>query len=123
MTRAFLVYKQLQQQGLVPNQRTFMPLIDVCGRVGKLDRAFSLLAEMKNRGLAPNRDIYTRLMEACSQSGAPEQAFVVFRQMMVRFCVPGSTKLPFLPNMLQGESSKRTKLLSDFGGRSGYLDR
>lgn len=83
MTRAFLVLKQLLKQGLVPNQRTFMPLIDVCGRVGKVDRAFSLLTEMKGRGLTPNCDIYTRLMEACSQSGVPEQAFGVFKQMMV----------------------------------------
>lgn len=52
--KADLLFKEMVEEGVAPNEKTFGALIDAWVRAGNYDKAFEVLSRLKHHGIPMN---------------------------------------------------------------------
>lgn len=82
---AFKVYQKMEQEGLMPNEVTFLSMLQACAAVGALkqgyvehrseEEAFKLYSRMELEGIKPNKVTFLSMLTACATLAALEQGY------------------------------------------------
>lgn len=93
LARAMRTYRELQSEGLRPDEWTYNVLIDMQSKRASpqsFDDARALFEEMKSMGLRPNKFVFTSLIMCCCRTGSFAIALDLIDQMCSQ---PGYTSL------------------------------
>ena len=58
------LFHEMHQQDVKPNAFTYTTLIDISGKVKKVDMALQLFHEMKQQGLQPSKATYRAVQDS-----------------------------------------------------------
>jgi pentatricopeptide repeat protein len=75
------LFQQLQQEGMIPNQVTWIIVITACGKAGSLEIAKQFHNQMLNSGIQLNIQLQTALISMHGKHGCLEDARAVFDEI------------------------------------------
>lgn len=80
---ALKYYVDMQQEGLEPNEVTFLSLLSACNHLGYLYKGYSLLDSMAIQGLQPTVEHYHCMVDLLGRTGCLNLASVVLQSIPV----------------------------------------
>ena len=86
--QALQLFRDMQQQEIVPDVITYSALISACGRGKQLERALEIFDKMQQQGIEPNIITYSALISACAVSNWHNDAMNIFSEMQKKGVVP-----------------------------------
>lgn len=86
---ALQYFQDMEQEGLAPNDVTFLSLLSACSHVGLVDQGFFHLKTMMNLGIEPTLEHYTCLAEVLAHVGNISAAEDVFETLPFRLDMVG----------------------------------
>ncbi|KAJ0111662.1 hypothetical protein Patl1_00728 [Pistacia atlantica] len=82
------LFKEMKEQGLVPDLHTYNSLIQVLCMVGKVKDALIVWEELKGSGHEPDQFMYRNLIQGCCKSYQIDNAIKIFSEMQYNGFVP-----------------------------------
>ncbi|KAI5057090.1 hypothetical protein GOP47_0027105 [Adiantum capillus-veneris] len=83
-TRAFQLYEQMQQEGMLPDNLTFVSILDACSRVSNLSKGHQIHSTLAGSNLAGNVKVEAALVNMYADCGSFNDAEMVFCSMCSR---------------------------------------
>ncbi|KAG5091386.1 hypothetical protein JHK82_050164 [Glycine max] len=80
--------EELQRKGLKPNQYTYISIISLLCKTGRVVEAGQVLREMKNQRIFPDNVVYTTLISGFGKSGNVSAEYKLFDEMKSKKIVP-----------------------------------
>lgn len=101
------LYKQMLQDGLVPDKKLYEVLVVGFIKIGKLDDALLLLDDMKHRGYVPHVLVYTVLVGSMSVAKRLDEGHELYEEMLGTGCVPKVFGVNEIACALHGEDTMK----------------
>ncbi|XP_068643260.1 pentatricopeptide repeat-containing protein At4g33990-like [Aristolochia californica] len=80
--RAFVLFQEMQEEGVKPDQVTYVCLLSACSRAGLVDEGQNCFNMMlKNHGIEPSLKHYACMVDLLSRAGHLDAAFEFMRDM------------------------------------------
>ncbi|KAG9451045.1 hypothetical protein H6P81_011010 [Aristolochia fimbriata] len=80
--KAFVLFQEMQEEGIKPDQVTYVCLLSACSRAGLVDEGHNFFSRMKkDHGIEPNLKHYACMVDLLSRAGHLDAAFDFIRDM------------------------------------------
>lgn len=103
--KALQLYAQMQQEGVNPDEATFLAIIKACTIAGALESCIHIHSEVLRKGFVTNGPVSNALLHAYCRCGSMEHARSLFDSLPHRNVVAWTTLIAGFARLGQGEKS------------------
>ena len=109
MEKVLNLFEQMKQNGMKPNEITWIVIISACAEVSALDLGRKYHKEIIKNGIKPNIILETSLINMYSKSGSLEEAETIFNNMKLKNVITYNAMID-----TYGKNGKMEKVLNLF---------